>query len=517
MSGSGTSAARVVRNTLANGAGGIAGIAIGIVVTPFIINQLGLTAYGVWTLALTLTFAGGYASLADLGVEAATARYVAEARGDGDEEAINRTVSTTLAFFTGLGIVIAAAIVALSVPLTHLFSVPDDMHRAAVLCFAIVGGQIVFELPSRAFVAVLEGTQNFPTYQAVELTRALVQAAAWGAALIAGYGIVALAAGLALSTFVVLIAYWWLAHRAVPGLRAGPRHASREEFRRLVGYGGGVFVLRFTGTLYRQMDKVILGVATTPSAVAIYEVANKIHLSAATVQSMSVSAVLPAAATSRRDPAILRDLYLRGSCYSVAVSLPVLIGVFVFAEPLIRDWIGSEAIDAATPARLFLLYLLINVVHNVGSVMVVALGRLRALLIATLANVGINLVVSIALVGSLEVEGVIIGTLVGNAVIWPVYLRIYLNAFDVGLGQWARRILVPNLYGAVAQIAVLGGLVALIGTSGNLLVIGVAIIGSVCVSLAVFLRFGLDANERGVLLATLRAAVLGRTPAPVSP
>jgi O-antigen/teichoic acid export membrane protein len=517
MAASGTSAARVVRNTLANGAGGFAGIAIGILVTPFIIRQLGLTAYGVWTLALTLTFAGGYAGLADLGLEAATARYVAEARGDDDEEAISRTVATTLLFFGLLGPAIAAIAIGLSGPLTHLFSVPDKLHDAAVLCFAIVGGQLIFEFPSRAFAAVLEGTQSFVAMQGIELTRALLQAILWAGALIAGLGIEALAAGLALSTFVALVLYGYMAHRVVPTLRAGPRHATRTEFRRLMTFGGGVFVLRFTGTLYRQMDKVILGVALTPAAVGIYEIANKIHLAAATVQSMSVSALLPAAATSRRDPSLLRDLFLRGTCYTTAVSLPVLIGIFAFAEPLIRDWIGAEAADAATPARLLLAYLLINVIWNVGSVMVVALGHLRVLLITTVVNVLINLIVSIALVRPLGVEGVILGTLAGNAAVWPVYMRLYMRTFEVDLGQLTRRVLLPNLPGTVVQIALLAGLATLIGTSGNLLVVAVSLVVSVCVSLLVFMRLGLGGSERALLLTTLRDAVLGRAPAPANP
>jgi teichuronic acid exporter len=299
-------------------------------------------------------------------------------------------------------------------------------------------------------------------------------------------------------------------------LRASPGRATRSELRRLVSFGGSVFVLRFAGTLYRQMDKVILGVALTPSAVGLYEIANKIHLMAATAQSMSVSALLPAAATWRRKPEVLRDIYLRGSCYTVAASLPVLVGAFAFAEPLVRDWIGSDADGAAAPARLFLAYLLINVVHNVGSVMVVALGRLRAMLIITLSNVLINLVVSVALVGPLGIEGVILGTLVGNGVVWPLYLRLYLRVFDVELGQWFRRIVLPNLPSLVVQGAVLAALVALTADSGSLLVIAMALGLSVAVYLATFIWFGLGAVERGVLLATLRSAVTGRAGPPAA-
>lgn len=512
MSDTSSAAARLVRNTLANGLGGVLGMAIGILLTPYMITQLGLGAYGVWTLALTLTFAGGYAALADLGIEAATARFVAEAISDDDDTGLNRVVATTLTFFTILGLTLALLMVVLAEPLTHVFGVDDGFRDEAVLCFALCGGQIAFELPSRAFVAVLEGAQQFVTYQAVEVTRALVQGGFWVTMLATGHGVGSLAAGLAATTAVVLVLFWLLARRAVPDLRLAPRLASRAEFRRLVTYGGGVTGLRLAGTLYRQMDKVILGVALGPAAVAIFEIANKLQLAASLVQSMSVSALMPAAATWRRDAAMLKDMFLRGTCYTVAVSLPVAIGIFAFTEPLIDDWIGADAEGASGPARLFLVYLLLNVFHNVGSVMVVALGKLRVMVIATLANVLLNLAVSIALVGPMEIYGVILGTLVGNAVVWPIYLRLYLRTFDVSLREWVRRIVVPILPGLVAQGAVLGGLLLLLADSHNLPVVVVAVLASVAVAVAAFARFGLPAPERSVLIATLRSAV-GRPPA----
>ena len=59
-------AARLVRNTVANGVGSVIGVVIGLVITPFLIGRLGLAAFGVWALALTLSFSGGYAALSEL-------------------------------------------------------------------------------------------------------------------------------------------------------------------------------------------------------------------------------------------------------------------------------------------------------------------------------------------------------------------------------------------------------------------------------------------------------------------
>jgi O-antigen/teichoic acid export membrane protein len=505
-------AAKLVRNTLANGVGSVTGIVVGLILTPFLIHRLGLAAYGVWALALTLTFGGGYASLSELGIEGATVRYVAESTADHDLQAVNHTVSTTLAVLCAIALILAPTAVGLAHPLVLLFGVPAHLRGAATTCFALVGSQLALELPARAFVAVLEGTQQFVVYQSVELGRALLQAALYVIVLLHGWGIAGLGGALAASSLAALVAYWLLAHRAIAGLRASPFRARRAELARLVRFGGGVFSLRLVSTVYNQMDKAIVGVALGPRSVGLYEFANKINLSAATIGSVSVSAVVPAAASLRRDAALVRDMYVRGSCYATAGSLPFAVAAFIFAKPLLLSWIGPAAAPAIGAARLFVAYQAMHVVHNVGSTMLYGLGRIRFPLIVTATATLLNLALSIALVHPLGFSGVIVGTLVANGLAWPVLLSYYLRVFDCPLRTWLRRLVGPNLPGLVVQIGVSLLLYMAVGEhSRSLAVTALLCAVSVAVSLVTFVLLGVRGEDRSVLADTLRRAV-GRTP-----
>jgi O-antigen/teichoic acid export membrane protein len=504
-------AMRLVRNTLVNGLGSVIGILVGLMLTPFMIDRLGLTAYGVWSLALTLTFSGGYGALADLGVEAATVRFVAEATAEDDLDAVSRTVSTTLLVLCVIACVVAPAAVALAHPLVSLFGVSHHLRGAADLCFALVGAQLAFELPARAFVAVLEGTQRFAVFQAVELGRALLQAALYVLVLLEGWGLGMLGGALMASSLCMLVSYWLLAHRAVPGLRVNPLHARRAELRRIVRFGGGVFTVRLLSTVYHQMDKVIVGIVLGSAPVALYEIANKVSLAAGTMSSVSVSAVVPAAAFARRNAAVVRDMFVRGSCYATAASLPFAVAGFIFAKPLLVSWIGPQAAPAVAAARLFLAYEALQTVQNVASTMVFGIGRIRVPLavgtVATLANLGL----SILLVHTIGFAGVIVGTLIANGLAWPVMLHYYLHVFDTSLAVWLRRILRPSLIGLVAQVAVSLPLLLLVGDTRSLpLTIGVCAL-SVVGSLAAFVLVGVRGEDRSSLLSTV-AHALGRVP-----
>lgn len=501
------SGARVVRNTLANGLGTFSGVAISLILTPFLIHGFGEAAFGVWALALSISFLGGYASLADLGIEGAAARYVAEARSDQDADRLNRVVSTAMAVFSGVALLITPLLVLLAGPLVDLFDVTGDLRDDAVLCFALVAAQLAFELPARVFFAVLEGAQRFTLYQVIEFVRAIAQAALFTTALVLDLGIGALGGGLALSSLVVLALGAWLARRTVPGLSVRPRLVRRDVFRDLMQFGGSLLFIRLTGVIYRQMDKAIIGLAMGTRFVTTYEIANRIHAGAAMVQSVAASALLPAAAYQRAHAEVLRELYLRGSSYATAVSLPVTVAAFIFAEPLVRTWVGKDLTEAAGPTRLFLVYLIFVVTHLVGSAMVVALGRVRFVMLVGAANLVVNLVISLILVDPLGIEGVIIGTLVGQALAWVPLLVHFLREFEVPLRTWARRVVLPNLPGLLAQAAAAAPLLALASLTSNLGVVGLLCLASVGVSVAAYVTVGLPRDDRKTLLATLRRAI----------
>ncbi len=84
------SGARVARNTLANGGARLLGVAVFLFLTPFLISQLGASAYGVFTIALSLSFLDGYTAFTDLGIEASGARFIAEARSNNDFDRVNQ-------------------------------------------------------------------------------------------------------------------------------------------------------------------------------------------------------------------------------------------------------------------------------------------------------------------------------------------------------------------------------------------------------------------------------------------
>jgi hypothetical protein len=106
----------------------------------------------------------------------------------------------------------------------------------------------------------------------------------------------------------------------------------------------------------------------------------------------------------------------------------------------------------------------------------------------------------------LGIEGVILGTLVAQALVWPVLLRFFLQRFDVALPEWFRRVVLPNLPGLAVQAATAFPLLWLAERAGNLAEVGALVLVSVGVSLGAFVLLGLSRDQRTLLIATLRRA-----------
>jgi O-antigen/teichoic acid export membrane protein len=501
----------LVRNTLANGVAKVVVAVLAIALTPIFLRDLGVAEYGVWLLAVTLTFGSGYVGLADLGLQQAGVRFVAEARSRGDNRAVSEVASTTVVFFAVLGIVVAALLAVLVGPLVRLFDVEPGLIHAARVTFLLVGLQIAIDLPAAGLLAVVEGSQRYGSLRLIEIGGRVVWGVVAFAAVVLGHGIVALAVISLAVAIVSAFASWAAARRAQPELTIRLALATKATLVGMLRYSSSLLALRTLSVLYRQMDKAIIGIVLVAAAVAEYEVAYKIHAAAALVLSIAPSAVMPAAAYvgAAGDRKRLRALYVRGTKYALAMSLPVTIAGLLYTRPLIATWVGSGYEHLTGVTRLFLIYPAIVVVHTIGVTMLFGLGRMKGLLRLNLLAVGVNLAVSLALVRPLGIAGVVWGTLAGYVVVWLPYLRLFLREFDVRLRAWFSEVIWPNLPGAAVQLALGIATLGFADRLGQLWQV-LALFSLSCVaSIATFLAL-LPPAERSRLVA----AVTRRSPAP---
>jgi O-antigen/teichoic acid export membrane protein len=505
------SALRVVRNTITNAGGRMVNAALAFILTPILLHQLGATEYGIWVLGTTLTFDSGYLNLAELGLQQAAVRLVADARSRDDHQTVSEVVSTATVLYAMVGVVLAGILAVVAGVLTHVFHVTGGLQHVAMLVFLLVGVQIAVDLPAAGLLSFVEGSQRYGLLRAIDVGGRVLWAVATIVAVEQGHGVLALAvlsvveATLSLVVIVALIVL-----SGDVSLRL--KYVSWGSVRRLTGQGVPMLGIRVLGVLYSQMDRVIVGAALGAAAVANYEVAYKLHATAALTLGVAPSAILPAAAyiAAANHTERLRELFVRGTKYAIAGGLPIAVAGMLYAKPIIVTWVGASYGHLAGAARLFLLFPALAIALVIGQTMLMGLGRMRRLLVYQAVAVSLNLALSIVLVDSLGITGVIWGTIAAYAVLWVPLNRLFLHEFGISAREWAGRVILPNAPGLAVQLAL--GFATLSWVSGfdHLWEVAIAFAVNCGVSVAVFVFVALGAGERHSLLESFRGR---RTPA----
>lgn len=495
-------ATRLVRNTLAVGAGNGWAMLLALALLPVTLRGLGPAAFGAWVLLQTFSAISGWFSLADLGVGPATTRAIATSVAAGDLHRARSNVVTSLLIFAGLGgiaIVLLPAVGRLALPLA--FGIPPELRSAFSTAAGFFGLQIGFDLLTEGVESCLEGFQRVDLSRLADaVRRTLVTLAVGSSAIVTGrLDEVALASlvasAIAAGVSIVLIAALMQWRAARP---------SWQNARGLLGYGGRAAIFNGTGVIHRVMDRTIVGVLLGPAAVTLVEIATQIQNGASAVLSASAYAVTPAASFihAMNHIEMARKLVLRGTKYAMLVTLPVAVGAMVTAGPLVAVWVGDRYRASADLVVLALVYVLLASPLAVGANYLLGAGQVGKLIRFSAISLGVNLVASVCLVILLGIPGVFLGTIIGMTAQFYPLLRYYLAAVDSSLLEFLTEAVQP-LVVPVLAVAVVSAVVVLLPLE-NHAKLAVAVL-SAGVSYALTVRiFAVSPAERAELLSFIR-------------
>lgn len=482
----------------------VGALAVTLFLTPFLIGALGQRTYGLVVLLNVFTVAG-YGSLADLGLASAVVKFSAQYGAPEQRQERDRLLGTSCLIYAAIGAGVAVLTLAAgSLIISHVFRLSLAEQRVALVLIRIVAITLVVDFMGVWLSAVLEGVQRYDIINTIQLARTVLVAALIVAAVHAGFGargwLWSVAIGSAAATLVMYIAVQRVAHWS---LRRLVFHA--PVLRHVWSFSAKVFALRVMGVLYATVDRMVLGSFRTVNAIAGYDVANKVHNLGLVPISFTTAMAVPAAsdleARGRNDH--LRELFLRGTLYTVAISLPAIVGLLALAPYLLESWVGPQFLGQTGTVLLFVSYLLVWCLPQVGWNMMVGMGRSGRLLPVSVVTISLNLLLSVALAPRFGVAGVVGATVVGNAVAVPWYLVIVMRELDVSWRDFASIVLLRT-YPAAALV----GSALYAATSkwppSSLWSVGAWLAATYLAFAGVFWQIGVDAADRRRFVSLLR-------------
>ena len=479
----------LIRNVFTSWMGMVIALIVTFFFTPYLIEQLGKSQYGVWSLVFSLV---AYMKLADIGMNQAVARYFSKYYAVSDWKQLNEVVSSSARIYLIVSIFIVVTSVSIAYGVLHYFQIDAEMLRVAQITLVVIGFNQAVTYMLIPFAALL------PFHRAdivnyFEIGTLLFQTAAIVLLLELGYGLIAMSLLiLGLNTAIHLWRYS-IRIRLFPEVQFSKAAISTEKTKELLSYGGTSLLIVAAWIIIFQTDNVVIGRFISMEAVAVYTVpamiVAQLRNSIAAISTPIIPTISHIEAAS--DETQVMQIYLKSTRYLYYLSGFICVGVLLYGGPFILLWVKegfTESIDILyiliIPASIYLPQMIANsVLFGVSK---------HKVLFYILAAEGVsNIALSLALVGRYGILGVALGTAIPQAIIYmfiypyvfhrvmaakvsTFYLTaarsiIYAVVFTLPVSWFAVRILTPDSWPRLIGGCALVTVAMLIGFGGFIL------------------------------------------------
>jgi O-antigen/teichoic acid export membrane protein len=437
----------ILRNIFSNWASYLVTALVGFFLAPLVVHSLGNTGYGLWTLVLSLT---GYFGLLDLGIRSSVGRFVARYVALGDEEGVNRTVTTAFTMLTAGGTLAFLVTLVVVGFFFDSFKIEPQFRSAGRVALLITGLNVSCILPVGVCSAILIALERFDVLSGVTIIGELIRAALVVTMLKLGHGVVALAVIMLVITALQYSAMAVFVKKLYAPLRLRLRFINRHTFRELFGFGIYRFFWIVANQLIFYSDSVVIGIFLGAGAITYYAIAGSVINYGRNVVSLVTDTFYPAATRmdANKNLVGLRELLLLGTKMALIVAVPLCLGFVFLGKQFIVLWMGKNYGSSAT----FLLVLTIpqlgSMSQYVSSLVLAGMARHRALAYFVLAEGVANLVLSIVLIKRIGLIGVAWGTVIPDLIFMMVVIPFYtLRVLKLRMREYLKACLAPLLCG----------------------------------------------------------------------
>lgn len=490
---------RVLGGAVFNAIGWIVPVALALAATPYIVHELGVTAYGTFTLFALVAGSMGPLSV-PLGQ--ATIKYVAEARARGDNRLLERTLATSLSSQALIGLVAGAALFQAAPWLAgRAFNVPAEMVGAATFMFRVAGVNLFLQTLLGVVAGVPQALQRYDIYMLITAGTSLATTGGIVAVLWNGGGLTRAVIVQPIVTGTVLLACWAVDRRLLPGIRWMAKVDVGRLFE-MLRFGGWVFVNQLVSLLTFQVGRAVVGIALDVQQLAYFSIANSLALYLQAFGAQVAAGFMPVTASILGRDALpdLQQLYLRAMRLFTFVIGGLAVGLVALGPILLRRWMGAEF--AAQSAPLLAVLAVWGLLHALGALPYwIANGsgqpRVTALFAFLFGGLNLLCVVSVATRGP---RWIAVANLISTCIASPLFIG-YVQSRILKLRNAAvvKTTALPFLLGAAATVA---GSRMLQGVSGTQLPADVAVcLATAALYGACALAFGLVRWEELTQLA----------------
>lgn len=406
----------VMKNVIYNSSSLLITNLIGLIVVIFLARVLKPELFGIYSLSLSVIYV--FSIFADLGINSAATRYIADAVAKNDPSLAGGYLRFLLVFKLSLTFAVVAVVVLSSATLSRIFDKPIAEPLLFLSLF------LLFSSMNSLFLSVANAMNDFRLNflnSTISGTSKLFLTLLFIFLGFSLFGAILAAVFSALITLLFAIYYLLRKYRSI--FIVG-KDVKKKRVLRFVAFTA---VLSITWVIFANVDMVMIGYFLKAEHVAFYRAGFSIISAIAGL--ISITAVLLPVFV-RFEGENLSKAFLRAFKYSSALCIPTAFGTIVIAENLLLFAYGIDYLPGINAMRILSLLLISPAFALYGAVFS-SKERPELNFYPLTFSMVLNVALNWLLIPIYGIEGAAIATVVSNVFFWAMLVIISAKEFAI--------------------------------------------------------------------------------------
>lgn len=383
---------------------------VGIITAPIILRLTSVTLYGFWVATVSII---GFLALTDIGIGISLTRLIAGITGEDDRSEFCRLFNNALFLFCLTGCIFFLLGMCISPFIPDWFKIPSTEAASVIPAYQIAVLSGAIGLPLSIFSSIISGFQRMAIDNSLRNLVALIAVGVTLCLLYAGLGIIALALAMLFSVCANSLINFFYVRRICPQLTIDVKLINRQDLLRLFSFGGYFQLSRIANTVAVNADSIVIAAAKGSAMVTPYAFTSKLAvLFSINLASKVPIAVFPALAqmVALNQISQLQRVFVILTRYATRLAAVGAIFFILVNEKFISLWVGPQHFGGPLLNAALVYWILQDTIFRGTTSLIYAFGDLRNWVFVSFVEAGLNLSISILLVGPLGLAGVAIGT-----------------------------------------------------------------------------------------------------------
>jgi len=335
----------------------------GILVTRWLISNLGTEYYGLWAMLWSFFC---YSLLLDFGLGVAAQKSTSTELWRQDIDKYNRTVSTVFSFHLVMSVLIILGTLFGACFIRLLLKLPDgadpSYYRYCFLCFGI-GSALVF--PFGMFPEILVGLQKLYLRNYVTIVSKLLELAGILVIFSLGGGLITLILFTLILTALTQWSMMIMTWRLIPGFRLSLK-PDRNIFREIYRFSSSIYLIALARMVWGRGIIMLITIFCGLSATAIYQLGGRLPMLMSQLTGPYQENIAPVTALlhSRRKQHKLAIILLNTMRWNSFLATGMTVGIMIYAGVLIRFLFKVDFPEATLICRVMAISIYVGLIFR---------------------------------------------------------------------------------------------------------------------------------------------------------